>query len=182
MRKIMIYFSAEMSSDLLFWGPSATLWCLYKDVDLICRFSSVDNHMSHAQWLTLWIKEGKSPCNTPQYIHLLLVVPHLLFGDADVAQMRLEGLVRLLGKHPVAAEGLAEHRLKEEVRLLRVVHHNHEERHHHDQAGGDHRLPLWRKREVGVRVKKTSLREEAIVDRNWVLNHFPISFLKWSVT
>lgn len=66
----------------------------------------------------------------------------LLFGDADIAQVRLEGFVRLLGEHPVAAERLAEHGLQEEIWLLRVVHHHHEERHHHDQTGGDQRLPL----------------------------------------
>lgn len=69
--------------------------------------------------------------------------PYLLLRDADVAQVRFEGLVRLLGEHPVAAERLAEDGLQEEVRLLRVVHHHHEERHHHDQTGGDDRLPLW---------------------------------------
>lgn len=77
----------------------------------------------------------------------LLNVPHLLFGDADIAQVRLEGLVWLLGEYPVAAERLTENRLQEEVRLLRVVHHDHEERHSHDQTGGNQRLPLWRERE-----------------------------------
>lgn len=73
--------------------------------------------------------------------------PHLLFGDANVAQVRFEGLVRLLGD-PVAAESLTKHWLQEEVGLLRVVHDHHEERHHHDQAGGDQRLPLRRQRRV----------------------------------
>lgn len=70
------------------------------------------------------------------------VFTHLLLGDANIARVRLEGLVGLLGEHPVAAERLAEHRLQEEVGLLRVVHHHHEERHHHNQTGGNQRLPL----------------------------------------
>ncbi len=75
---------------------------------------------------------------------LSLCVSHLLFGDADVAQVRLKGFVRLLGEHPVAVERLTKHRLQEEVRLLGIIHHNDEERHRHDQTGGDQRLPLWR--------------------------------------
>jgi len=77
----------------------------------------------------------------------VVFVPHLLFGDADIAQVRLESLVRLLGEHPVAAERLTKHRLQEEVGLLGVVHHDHKERYSHDQTGGDQRLPLWRERE-----------------------------------
>lgn len=56
--------------------------------------------------------------------------------------MRLEGLVGLLGEHPVAAERLAEDGLQEEVGLLRVVDHDHEERHDHNQTGGNQRLLL----------------------------------------
>lgn len=74
-------------------------------------------------------------------------VPYLLFGDANVAQVRFEGLVRLLGKHPVAAERLTEHGRQQEVGLLRVVHHDHEQRHRHDQTGGDQGLPLQRERD-----------------------------------
>lgn len=67
---------------------------------------------------------------------------HLLLGDADVAQVRLKGLVGLLGEHPVAAERLAEDGLQEKIGLLRVVDHHHEERHDHNQTGGNQRLPL----------------------------------------
>lgn len=73
----------------------------------------------------------------PAGMCLCVCVPHLLFGDANVAQVRLEGLVGLLGEHPVAAERLTEHWLQEEVGLLRVVHHYHEERHRQNQTGGD---------------------------------------------
>lgn len=86
-------------------------------------------------------------------------VPYLLFGDANIAQVRLEGLVRLLGENPVAAERLTKHWLQEEVGLLRVVYHDHEERHRHDQTGGDQRLPLWRERE---RIRK---RNAAIIEK-----------------
>lgn len=76
------------------------------------------------------------------------VFTHLLLGDANIAQVGLVGLVGLLGEHPVAAERLAEHRLEQEVGLLRVVHHHHEERHHHNQTAGNQRLPLWIERDV----------------------------------
>lgn len=72
------------------------------------------------------------------------IITHLLLGDANIAQVRLEGLVGLLGEHPVAAERLTEHRLQQEVGLLRVVNHHHEERHHHNQTGGNQRLSLWK--------------------------------------
>jgi len=67
---------------------------------------------------------------------------YLLLGDTDVARVWLEGPVRLPGEHPVAAEGLAEHGLQQNVRFLRVVDHHHQEGHRHHQAGGYHRLPL----------------------------------------
>lgn len=100
--------------------------------------------------MTSWIKQEAQFVNL--MFHLIKNVcreafdPHLLFGDADVAQVRFEGLVGLLGEHPVAAERLTKHGLQEEVRFLRVVHHHHKKRHGYDQAGGNKRLLLWRQR------------------------------------
>lgn len=73
-------------------------------------------------------------------------VPHLLFGDAYIAEVRLEALVRWLGEYPVAAESLPEHRLQAEIRFFWVVGHDHKEGHRHNQTGGNQQLPLWREK------------------------------------